>query len=379
MPRRRRGSCPRVMRTFIQMIPPRTGLASGAGWFTDQARRVAPAVGLFFLAPLVGEYLLGNVSIVEIWALPVLALLYGSGAILIREVARRTGRGWPTMLVLGLAYGLIEAGLIDQTLFKPPELTTGVVGAATYVPALGISVSDLLSFVVGHAGWSIGIPIAMVEALVPIRRTTPWLGRAGLAVTGALYLLGAVLIFRFMQQDSGGFLAPAPKLAAVAVGSAALIGFAFALGRRPRPPVDRPALRPWLVAAVALVASFLFGWRGETWSGVAFGVVATAAMAAVVACWSRRRGWGAPHRLALAGPALLHQAATGVPPDPALRPGRRHPRHRQRRLRRRRGRPAPDRDPRHTPLHPVAVYAHRHACGGDWLRGPGPWCRDAVY
>jgi len=239
------------MRTFIQMIPPRTGLASGAGWFTDQARRVAPAVGLFFLAPLVGEYLLGNVSIVEIWALPVLALLYGSGAILIREVARRTGRGWPTMLVLGLAYGLIEAGLIDQTLFKPPELTTGVVGAATYVPALGISVSDLLSFVVGHAGWSIGIPIAMVEALVPTRRTTPWLGRAGLAVTGALYLLGAVLIFRFMQQDSGGFLAPAPKLAAVAVGSAALIGFAFALGRRPRPPVDRPALRPWLVAAVA--------------------------------------------------------------------------------------------------------------------------------
>jgi hypothetical protein len=44
-----------------------------------------------------------NVSIVEIGALPLLALLYGSGAILIREVARRTGRGWPTILVLGLA------------------------------------------------------------------------------------------------------------------------------------------------------------------------------------------------------------------------------------------------------------------------------------
>jgi hypothetical protein len=34
-------------------------------------------------------------------------------------VARRTGRGWPAMLVLGLAYGLIEAGLIDQTLSTP--------------------------------------------------------------------------------------------------------------------------------------------------------------------------------------------------------------------------------------------------------------------
>ena len=77
-----------------------------------------------------------------------------------------------------------------------------MVGAATYVPVLGISVSDLLSFVVGHAGWSIGVPIAMVEALVPARRTTPWLGRAGLAVTGALYLLGAALVFHSTQQDS---------------------------------------------------------------------------------------------------------------------------------------------------------------------------------
>ena len=40
-------------------------------------------------------------------------------------------------------------------------------------------------------------------------------------------------------------------------------------------------------------------------------VVVAAATAALVARWSRRRGWGAAHRLALAGPALLHQAATG--------------------------------------------------------------------
>ena len=274
-------------------------------------RRVAPAVGLLFLAPLVGEYLLGNVSIVEIGALPILALLYGSGAVLIRELARRTGGGWPTILVLGLAYGLIEAGLIDQTLFNAPELAGAAVGATAHVPALGISVSDLLAFVVGHAVWSIAVPIAMVEALVPSRRTTPWLGRRGLAVTGGLYLLGAALVFRYMQQDSGGFLAPAPKLAAVAVLSAGLIGLAFAVGRRPRPPIDGPAPRPWLVAVVAFAASLLFGWRGEDWSGVAFGVVVAVAMAALVARWSRRHGWGAAHLLALAGAALLHQATTG--------------------------------------------------------------------
>jgi hypothetical protein len=155
------------------------------------------------------------------------------------------------------------------------------------------------------------VPVAMVEALVPSRRTTPWLGRRGLAVTGVLYLLGAALVFRYMQQGSGGFLAPAPKLAALAVLSAGLIGLAFAVGRRPRPPIDRPAPRPWLVAVVAFAASFLFGWRGEDWSGVAFGVVVAVAMAALVARWSCRRGWGAAHRLALAGAALLHQATTG--------------------------------------------------------------------
>jgi hypothetical protein len=266
---------------------------------------------LFFLAPLVGEYLLGNVSIVEIRALPVLALLYGSGALLIREMARRTGRGWPTMLVLGLAYGLIEAGLIDQTLFSPPELTTGEVGAATYVPALGFSVSNLLTFVVGHSVWSIGVPIAMVEALAPGRRTTPWLGRYGLAVAGVLYLLGAAVIFRYMQTESGGFLAPTPALATVAAVSAGLIGLAFAVGARSRPTIERPAPRPRLVAVVAFAAYFLLGWRSETWSGVAFGVVVVIAMAALVARWSRRQGWNAAHQLALAGAALLHQAVNG--------------------------------------------------------------------
>jgi hypothetical protein len=168
------------------------------------ANLLLAVVGLFLLVPLVGEYLLGNVSIVELPALPTLALLYGSGAILVRELARRTGRGWPTMLGLGLAYGLLEAGPIDQTLFNPPGGR-----CRGHLPAVGLSAANALAFVVGHAVWSIGVPIAIVEALARGRRTTPWLGPVGLSVTGALYLLGAVLIFRYMQRTEQ-FLAPAP-------------------------------------------------------------------------------------------------------------------------------------------------------------------------
>lgn len=50
--------------------------------------------------------------------------LYGTVAVLIREITRRTGRGWPTILLLGAAFGLIQAGLIDQSLFNPGYLDT---------------------------------------------------------------------------------------------------------------------------------------------------------------------------------------------------------------------------------------------------------------
>lgn len=47
------------------------------------------------------EYLRGDLPLKMLPALIVLAPAYGGGAILIREAARRTGRGWPTMLLLG--------------------------------------------------------------------------------------------------------------------------------------------------------------------------------------------------------------------------------------------------------------------------------------
>jgi hypothetical protein len=119
------------------------------------ARRLAPVAGLFLLAPLVGEYLLGNATIVELRALPILGLLYGSGAILIREAARRTGGGPRAMIVLGLAYGLAEAALIDQTLWVPPVVGPDVAGTGSHITALGFSAANLLAFVGGHAVWSI--------------------------------------------------------------------------------------------------------------------------------------------------------------------------------------------------------------------------------
>jgi hypothetical protein len=85
---------------------------------------VAPALFLLLFAPVSAEYLIGyddtiGDPAVLVFGLVIFGPLYGAPAVLIREAARRAGRGWPSMLLLGLAFGLAQAGLIDQSLFNP--------------------------------------------------------------------------------------------------------------------------------------------------------------------------------------------------------------------------------------------------------------------
>ena len=286
-------------------------------------RRLAPAIGLTLLAPLIGEFLLGNVSITAIIALFILAPLYGCGALLIRESARRAGRGWPTMIVLGIAYALFEEGLVTQFLFNPSYHDLDLQGAA-YVPALGIGVRLTLTIIALHAIWSTCVPIALVEALVPARSDTPWLGKTGLIITGVVFLLGSAYLF-FSEYTSQRFLASPAQLAGTVLVILALIFAAFRIGRRPRLAAVGAVPNPWLVGIAALVTSslLLVGLDAPGWAGVGIGLALLAASAVVVWHWSRREGWGAAHRLALAGGALLTYAWIGfaMPPldeDPGM-------------------------------------------------------------
>src|SRR5688572_29631324 len=87
-------------------------------------RRIAPALGLIFLSPLTAEYLYGYDTstgnfIAMFVGLSFFAPLYGGATLIVREVARRTGRGWPTMILLALGFGMIQPGLVDHSLFNP--------------------------------------------------------------------------------------------------------------------------------------------------------------------------------------------------------------------------------------------------------------------
>ena len=223
-------------------------------------RRLFSAVGLFFLAPLVGEFLLGNLPITWLWVLPVLALLYGGGALLIREVARRWGLGWAGLASLGLAYGVIEEAFVTQSLFNPDYLGLRLLDFG-YLPAPGIGAWWTVYVLGLHAVWSTAVPIALVEAVTPAARRAPWLGRFGLGLTATLFATGCLAVAH--AQPAAATHASAGQHLGSAIAVAALVLLGFVLGRRSPPPTDgetagRSAPPPLVVGATAFACGSAF-------------------------------------------------------------------------------------------------------------------------
>ena len=272
--------------------------------------RLVPALGLFVLAPWVGEFLLGNIPMSSLIALSFLAPLYGGGALLIREVTRHTERGWPTMLLLGMAYGLIQAGLVDQALFNP-SFEGHLFHEVTPLPILNISAYYIITFIIGHAVWSICIPIAIVELLTPTRRTTPWLSRIGVVLIGLIYVGGCVLIFAEIH-DSEQFLATPPQMIGAIAVAVVLIVMAFIFPLRSNTRTTHAVPPPWLLGIGTFIITGLFFARPENWlGGVVMGLILLAIVTVLVVYWSHQQAWNMWHQFALVAGTLLTYAWGG--------------------------------------------------------------------
>lgn len=224
------------------------------------------------------------------------------------------------MILLGLAFGVAQAGLIDHSLFNTSyrdiDYWQELMGP-TYIPALGIAAYPALNFILGHAIWSFSVPIALVETLVPERSRSPWLGRLGMAIVVALYLLVAVLIF-MDHVESEQFLPSPLQLAGAVAVILAFTSAAFLVGRRSRSSIHGPMPNAWWIGVAALAAFSLpsiievvlavlgiTAWFVTGWPGVILSSLLIAGLAIASVRWSRRTGWGAAHHLALTGGALL--------------------------------------------------------------------------
>ncbi|WP_433443548.1 hypothetical protein [Nonomuraea sp. CA-141351] len=95
-------------------------------------RRIIPALGLALLSPLVAEFLLGDFPITHLTYLILLAPTYGGATVLIRETARRAGLGWPSIVLMALAYGVSEEGIMTMSSSTPTTRGCGYSTAVTF-------------------------------------------------------------------------------------------------------------------------------------------------------------------------------------------------------------------------------------------------------
>jgi hypothetical protein len=285
-------------------------------------RRIAPALALLVIAPLIAEFLLGDFNVRQLGYLVVFVPVYGTGALLVREVTRRTGRGWPTMLCLALAYALMLEGFINQTLFNPDYAGQHLLQYG-FIPALGTSFNFAVYVLTLHVVWSIGSAVAIAEALAGERWREPWLRRPGLVVVIVLTLMGAAATASFTLHTFA-FRASVGQVAAVAGLVALVIVTAFAgigragagtsgaggvAGRTAAP--GSPSLVAVMLVALILSSGFqrwfVYAPKHAVRAGIGLaGLLALEALAVVVFWkWSHRDRWGPAHVLAAATGAVL--------------------------------------------------------------------------
>jgi hypothetical protein len=269
------------------------------------------ALTLFFLAPFCGEVLSTSTPPTQFFFDPVNLLfqpaLYGSGALLIREMVRRRGLAWSNLLLLGAAYGILEEALVTNTWFHS---TTTLGNLGIYGRALGVNWLWALELTAFHAVVSITIPIVVVETLFPGLARRPWLQASGSCLFTALLTcasLAGAIGWGFIVYARAGY--PHPPL--IYLLGVVLAVVAFVLGLRLRFPPPTPARRGppslWRLRFLGFGSTavfFIIVWVLPSLLSVAlvpFGLLLALLVGLAVALrrWSTASYWGTAHRLAL--------------------------------------------------------------------------------
>jgi hypothetical protein len=202
---------------------------------------IPPALALFFIAPIFGELFSGSSPLNE-YIFPItfvtLSLLYGCGAIIVRELAIRWKKGWLSIFILGAAYGIYEEGILVQSFFDPGWVDLG--DLAVYGRVAGVNWVWTEHLTVFHMLISIAASIAFVEALYPEQRAARWVNSRGWWILNWVGVLSLVIPWKIMvKYDSGGWW----LLSWIAV-----IGLGFIaryVPAHPLPPRERKTPTPW--------------------------------------------------------------------------------------------------------------------------------------
>jgi hypothetical protein len=283
---------------------------------------------LIWLAPLCAEATFSGVTMPAMWLLlPALILMYGAGVLFLRELTVRFGGGWPSLILLGVVYELVEDGVGLQALTSP-----NLYNAAEWGPrVLGFNTTYWESQIGYHIVFSVLIPVLLADLLFPGDRGRPYLGRGGLVLVGIGAASGVGLLRMLIAAaEDPGYSTPGSVLAGIAVAVWVLgyVALRIVPARFSPPEVSVSAPRPAVVAGVVGVAAagFLallmppgFPPDGPVIGSGAFVFIPMAAAAGIAGAaawlvyrWTAAPNWSTSHWIWLIGGAMIGRTLFAV-------------------------------------------------------------------
>jgi hypothetical protein len=160
-----------------------------------------PLLFLLFLTPGIPEYLSASSQLTLLVISPLLFFglllanlgLYGSGVILIREAMIRWKKGWASVFLLGVAYGIVEEGLALWTLFNPLAQPVGNLGF--YGHWLGVNWVWTVGLLIFHSVYSIGLPIFLFGLVFPELKRKSLVSMRGIRISVVGLIVDSILLF----------------------------------------------------------------------------------------------------------------------------------------------------------------------------------------
>ena len=172
-------------------------------------QRIPPWLTLLILAPLLGEIVSGHQPPIELCnplAVALFMLPYGFGALLCRELFRRWKKGWISLVLLAVAYGIYEEAVVVRSVFDPEWAELDILKP---YHALGVNWTYAEMLIHFHVLVSIAAAVFLAEMIHSDVREEPWLGRKGLAACAiglALWLPAGWLMTRYVPPLPGYIL-----------------------------------------------------------------------------------------------------------------------------------------------------------------------------
>lgn len=270
--------------------------------------KIGPILILFILSPFIAEFLSGSTPASRAEQLIFEAIFYGPAAILIREIARRRKLGWFSVILMGLALGVTEEGILLQSAFNPHFLNLDI----AYGSVFGVNWVWSEIIIINHSIWSITLPILFTESIFQERKDEPWLKAWGIVFFIALFLLSSFGFYTTFYKMSG-FNATGVHFVIAAL---LAIGLLLQALRPPKRNLLKHSFRTPSVLLTGIIAlAVCFSWQNllslvfikgtvvPAWLTGSTGIILLSSFLFFIVGWMNNR-WNINHQRALACGAL---------------------------------------------------------------------------